>query len=51
MIKVTYEYHSANGNIVRHTYRCVTDKQAEHVCRMVETRKERGYRLVDVSRE
>lgn len=51
MIKVTYEYPSANGFPVIHRYICTTDEQAEHVCKMVEARKEHGYKLIDVTRE
>ena len=51
MIKVTYEYPTASGNPVRHAYICVTDKQAEHVCKMVEARKDKGYKIIDVTRE
>lgn len=51
MIIVTYEYSTAKGNRVQHTYKCTTKEQAEHVCRMVENRKENGYKLIDVSTE
>lgn len=50
MIQVTYEYPTANKNTARHTYICQTDKQAEHVCKMIEERKEQGYKLIDVTR-
>ena len=49
MIIVTYEYSTAGGIRVQHTYRCTTKEQAEHICRMVEKRKENGYKLIDIS--
>lgn len=51
MIIVTYEYKSAYEAPVRHSCRCQNEQQAEKLCKMVEDRKERGYKLVDVTRE
>ena len=48
-ISVTYEFPSANNISVQHTYICNTAEQAEHVCKMVEERKDIGYKLIDVS--
>ena len=50
MIQVTYEYPTANGSKTTHSYICQTDEQAEHVCQMVEARKDQGYKLIDVTR-
>lgn len=51
MIRVTYDYPTATGEKERQTYICVTDTQAEHICKMVENRKEHGYKLIDFTRE
>ena len=51
MIKVTYEYPSAYGNPVRHSVECLTDERAEYICKLVEERTDKGYKLIDVTRE
>ena len=51
MIKVTYEYPTANGNKTQASYICETDEHAEIICKEVERRTEIGYKIVDVTRE
>lgn len=51
MIKITYEYPTAEGNRVQRSYICDTKEQAEHVCKMVENLVDNEYRLIDVTKE
>lgn len=48
-IAITYEYPSAYGIPVRHTYIAHSFAEAEEICKKVEALD--GYKLIDVTRE
>ena len=50
IIQVTYQYPSAAGKPIRHSHLCTSREQADKVCREVEKRQDRGYKIIDVSR-
>ena len=50
-IEVTYEYPTAKGHTARHTCLCRSLKEAEDICKEVEKRSEKGYKLIDVTRD
>ena len=51
VIKVTYQYPSAAGKPIVGSYLCISKEQADRICKEVEKRKDKGYKLLDVTRE